>query len=84
VQTHIKIDPDTNTVSTRALWVTENLPAETLMYAPVYASRSRAPGAKKTADNILQSFVGYGITRVQLGGDNTTGQGIVAIRMGGV
>ncbi len=84
VQTHIKINPDTNTVSNRALWVTENLPAETLMYAPVYASRSRAPGANKTADEILQSFAGYGITRVQLGGDNTTGQGIVAIRMGGV
>lgn len=79
VQTHIRLDPDTKTVASGALWTAESLPVDTLLYAPLLATPSRG-GAPLTAQEILKKVQGLGLMRTQLGGDETTGQGVVALR----
>lgn len=81
VQTHIKLDPKTKTVAEHMLWTTENLPVDTLLYAPLMAAKSRATGVDLTADQILQKIAVLNLDRTQLGGDETTGQGMVALRI---
>lgn len=85
VQTHIKINPDTKTVAAGALWTTENLPVDTVLYAPLMATPPRMPEAPfATAKEILQKVVKLDLPRTHLGGDETTGQGMVALRFGDV
>lgn len=86
VQTHIRLDPVTKTVGeTRGLWTTESLPVDTLLYAPLMATPSRAalPSPRLSGHEVLTKIEALGLERVQLGGDETTGQGIVAVRMAG-
>ncbi len=85
VQTHIKIDPEKKTVQTGALWTSESLPTDTLLYAPVMATaaRTKVNGKDMKADEVLGKVVELTekqIPRTQLGGDETTGQGFVALR----
>jgi CRISPR-associated protein Cmr4 len=80
VQTHVRLDPTTKTVSTGALWTTESLPVDTLLYAPLMATKSRANGAAMTAQQIISKITTLDLSRTQLGGDETTGQGMVALR----
>ncbi len=79
VQTHIKLDPDRKTVQSGALWTTESLPVDSLLYAPMMATPARG-GASLSGQEVLQKVTGPGLTRAQLGGDETTGQGMVALR----
>jgi CRISPR-associated protein Cmr4 len=60
----------------------ESLPVDTLMYAPLMATQSRANnGAKKIeGKEILEKVAGVTPPRTQLGGDETTGQGWVSLR----
>jgi len=84
VQTHIKIEPETKTVKSGALWTVESLPIDSLMYIPVMATPSRKKGSTlKTAQEILNKVIGLDLLRTSLGGDETTGQGLVALRFGG-
>jgi CRISPR-associated protein Cmr4 len=83
VQTHIRLDPGTKTVAGTALWTTESLPGDALLYAPLMATRSRADGVKMSGKEVLEGIVKLGLTRTQLGGDETTGQGMVALRFAG-
>jgi CRISPR-associated protein Cmr4 len=85
VQTHIKIDPEKKTVSGGALWTSESLPTDTLLYAPVMATdaRTKVNGNGMKANDVLGKVVELAekqIPRTQLGGDETTGQGFVALR----
>jgi CRISPR-associated protein Cmr4 len=80
VQTHIKLDPDKKTVQTNALWTTESLPVDTLLYAPLMATKSRASGVDLSGRQVLEKVKGLGLVHTQLGGDETTGQGMVALR----
>lgn len=80
VQTHVRLDRDTKTVEGGGLWTTESLPADSLLYAPLLATRSRRNGTDLNAATILQRVADMGAERTQLGGDETTGQGIVALR----
>lgn len=80
VQTHVKLDPTTKTVSGGALWTSESLPVDTLLYAPLMATRSRANGVNLTGGQIIYKVTALDLPRTQLGGDETTGQGIVALR----
>lgn len=82
VQTHVRLDPEKKTVQTGALWTSESLPVDTLMYAPLMATRSRAK-VDLSGEAILQKITGLNLTRTQLGGDETTGQGMVALRFTG-
>lgn len=81
VQTHICLDQEKKTAKRGALWTTESLPVDTLLYAPLMATRSRAPGINLTGKQILEKLKSLNLTRTQLGGDETTGQGMVTLRI---
>lgn len=82
VQSHVRLDPDTKTVTGSALWTSESLPVDTLLYAPLLATPSRARnGTKLVAEAVLQRLFEQRLGRAQLGGDETTGQGIVGLRV---
>lgn len=83
VQTHVRLDPVTKTVETGALWTAESLPVDTLLYAPLMATGSRTKDVNLDAKQVLQKLADLPLPRVQLGGDETTGQGVVALRMSG-
>jgi CRISPR-associated protein Cmr4 len=84
IQTHIKLNPDTKTVEKGALWVTESLPMDSLMYLPVFSTDSRNTKVKKNASELLNMVTNLKLTRMQMGGDETTGQGVVSLKFGGV
>ena len=80
VQTHIKISPETKTVADGALWTSESLPVDSILYVPLMASDSRNPNFKMAAADVFTKLAGLGLERIQMGGDETTGQGMVALR----
>ncbi|NPV08296.1 MAG: type III-B CRISPR module RAMP protein Cmr4 [Anaerolineae bacterium] len=85
VQTHIRLSPETKTVAGErgagALWTVESLPPDTLLYAPILATASRQPESKLSAEEVLGKLEECELTHTQLGGDETTGQGWVALRL---
>jgi len=85
VQTHIRLDADTKTVAGErgagALWTVENLPPDTLLYSPLLAMASRNPEVELSAEEVLGKLEECDLRRTQLGGDETTGQGWVALRL---
>jgi CRISPR-associated protein Cmr4 len=84
VQTHVRLDPEKKTVQSGALWTSESLPIDTLLYAPLMATRSRRSGVDlDTGEKVLQKIIALNLMRMQLGGDETTGQGMVALRIAG-
>ena len=84
VQTHVRLNPDTKTVETSALWTTESLPVDTLLYAPLMAMKSRGNGTAWAADQVLGELKdALDGKRVQFGGDETTGQGWTTVKFAG-
>ncbi len=82
VITRIAIDRATKTVTGTALWTEENVPADTLLYVPVYATDARMAGRKEKGSEILQKARGLNtiVKYFQLGGDETVGRGMVRPR----
>lgn len=83
VQTHVRIDPDKKTVANRMLWTAEYLPADSLLFAPLFFTDSRAQNNGKSVEQIIGDFKYLDGSHLQLGGDETTGQGWVAARIYG-
>jgi CRISPR-associated protein Cmr4 len=83
VQTHVSLNKETKTAEGKALWMAENLPPDTLLYAPLMATKARRTGVELSADQIMSKLANAGLNRLQLGGDETTGQGVVALRIAG-
>lgn len=83
VQTHIRLNPDTKTVVSGGLWTSESLPADTLLYAPLMATRSRSKGVNLNGAQVFEKVGALNLNRTRLGGDETTGQGVVALRITG-
>ena len=89
VVTRISIDSKTKTATDKGLWTEENLPSDTLLYVPVYATQSRMSSGnqenghkRKSGADILTSartILPPG-TYIQLGGDETVGRGLVQTR----
>lgn len=89
-----RLDDVTKTVAGGALWTEEHLPSDTLLYAPLFASKPRVPEEnlpddwkeeardRSKASHVLE-FVKECVDgkRIQLGGDSTVGRGFVAVRM---
>jgi len=80
VEPHVCIDPDTGTAAEGKLFYTENLPPESLLVAPLMASATRSGKAdeKLGAAEVLaqiKAVLGRGV--LQMGGDATTGRGLV-------
>ena len=81
VQTHIKLSPETKTVATGALWTSESLPVDSILYTPLLATDSRNQSFKTMdAAKVLARLQEQDLPRIQMGGDETTGQGMVALR----
>ena len=84
VETHVRINPNTGTADDGGLFYTENLPPESLMVAPVLASASRSGAEELRADEVmaqLRSAIDGHL--LQIGGDATTGRGLVQVRLQG-
>lgn len=81
VQTHIKLTPETKTVASGALWTSESLPVDSVLYVPLLSTDSRNATLKSlSAADVFTKLEGLGLSRIQMGGDETTGQGMVALR----
>jgi CRISPR-associated protein Cmr4 len=86
VVTRVRLDPKKKTVEPGALWTEENLPTDTLLYAPVFATKPRTPSddhGLADAEAVLDFVQNQELKRVQLGGNETIGRGIVALRWRG-
>ena len=82
VEPHVRIDPATGTASGTGLFYTENLPPESLLLAPLLASATRSGRAddKLEADEVLVKLkTALNGKLIQLGGDATTGRGLVLV-----
>lgn len=86
VEPHVRINHETGTADDGGLFYTENLPPESLLIAPLLASQTRTG----TADNHLSAEEVF--TRIkplldgkllQIGGDATTGRGLVVAKVEG-
>ena len=81
VQTHIKLDPDKKTVESGALWTAESLPVDSLLYVPVMAVKSRRKEKDLDAAAVMKKLTDNLPARINFGGDETTGQGFVALKV---
>lgn len=81
VEPHVRIDPNTGTADGGGLFYTENLPPEALLIGAVMTSQTRN-GNSTPAEIVMQQITGSltGLkTPLQLGGDATTGRGLVQL-----
>lgn len=81
IEPHVRIDDTTGTASDGGLFYTENLPPESLLVAPLMASQTRSGKAEEKIDAIQVMAHMKAVLHSQLlqvGGDATTGRGLVA------
>ena len=84
VEPHVRIDEKTGTASDGGLFYTENLPPESLLLAPLLTSATRSKADNLDADEVLVKLrTALDGKLVQLGGDATTGRGLVMLKMTG-
>lgn len=84
VEPHVKIDNDTGVAVDGALFYTENLPPESILVGIVLASVERGSkdnrmSAEQCLNKALYEKDGISGQLVQMGGDSTTGRGLVLI-----
>jgi CRISPR-associated protein Cmr4 len=86
VVTRVQLKKDTKTVA-EGPWTEEHLPTDTLLYAPLFASTPRqksedltAVWKGKTASDVLAKVKELVPNRLQLGGDETIGRGMVRLQ----
>ncbi|MBA2226671.1 type III-B CRISPR module RAMP protein Cmr4 [Thermogemmata fonticola] len=77
----VGLDYERKTVKSGALFYEEFLPAETLFYSVVLASSSRRDGHNRSAQQILQYLRDNMPSVLQIGGDETIGKGLCAVRL---
>lgn len=80
IEPHVRIDDTTGTASDGGLFYTENLPPESLLIAPMLASQSRSKAEDKIdAITVMAHMKAVLHSKLlQVGGDATTGRGLVA------
>ncbi|KXW57585.1 RAMP superfamily protein [Ferrovum myxofaciens] len=84
VEPHVRIDPETGTAKDGGLFYTENLPPESVLIAPILASQTRTG---KKDDQLPAEAVMSQIRTVldgkllQIGGNATTGRGLVMAKV---
>jgi CRISPR-associated protein Cmr4 len=84
VEPHVRINEETGTADEGGLFYTENLPPESLLIAPLMASQTRTgkPDDVLDAMSVLLRLKNLLDNRpLQIGGDATTGRGMVAVRI---
>jgi len=84
VESHVRIDPETGSAQDGGLFYTENLPPESLLIAPLMASQTRT-GKKEDSDDATGVYIKIKTVidnkLLQIGGDATTGRGLVTVRI---
>lgn len=79
VEPHVRIDPKTGTADDGGLFYTENLPPESLLLAPLMASKTRDGKESLDASAVLEQIRSVMDGKLlQIGGNATTGRGLVA------
>jgi CRISPR-associated protein Cmr4 len=81
VVARVGLDYERKTVKSGALFYEEFLPAETLFYSVVLAAPSRREGHGKSAGEILGYLREKMPPVLQIGGDETIGKGLCAVRL---
>ena len=85
VEPHVRIDADTGTASDGGLFYSENLPPESLLVAPMLASKTRTGkgrDAELLAETVMAQIRGALDGKLlQIGGDATTGRGLVVTKV---
>ncbi|MFN3611716.1 type III-B CRISPR module RAMP protein Cmr4 [Tepidimonas sp.] len=85
VEPHVRIDDETGTASDGGLFYTENLPPESLLVAPLMVSQTRTGKGKEAetaaAAVMAQMKAVLDGQLLQIGGDATTGRGLVVTRI---
>jgi CRISPR-associated protein Cmr4 len=83
VEPHVRIDEKTGTASSGGLFYTENLPPESLLLAPLMASATRSGQAERleAADVMFKLKTLIDGRLIQIGGDATTGRGLVMAKV---
>lgn len=82
VEPHVRIDEKTGTAKDGGLFYTENLPPESLLVAPLLASQTRTgktDGHLKAEDVMNKIKTVMHGRLLQIGGDATTGRGLVVV-----
>jgi CRISPR-associated protein Cmr4 len=77
----IGLNYETKTVDKGALFYQEFLPTETVMYAIVFANNSRREDDGRRASEMLAFLREHLPGILQIGGDETTGKGLCAVRL---
>lgn len=88
VEPHVRINEETGTADSGGLFYTENLPPESLLVAPMLASRTRT-GKKRDEKEDWEEAAGVFLKirnvidgrLLQMGGDATTGRGLVMAKV---
>jgi CRISPR-associated protein Cmr4 len=70
---------DTGTTEDGSLRYTEFLPSETIMYSTLIFERSRKKDFSLNATEVMETFFSSFLSVIQIGGDETTGKGIVKL-----
>lgn len=89
VEPHVRINDDSGTAAEGGLFYTENLPPESLLIAPVFASierfhKEKKPQESMNAEQVMGKLAGaLDKQLVQVGGDATTGRGQVVLHFAG-
>ncbi len=84
VEPHVRINPETGTADSGGLFYTENLPPESLLIAPLMASRTRSGTDDLDAAEAMLKIRNVIDNRLlQIGGDATTGRGLVVAQVQG-
>ncbi|MCY4189495.1 MAG: type III-B CRISPR module RAMP protein Cmr4 [Bryobacterales bacterium] len=85
VESHVRINDDTGTADEGGLFYTENLPPETLLLAPLFASASRDgnhEASRLSAQDVMNEIkTSLDGNIFQIGGDATTGRGLVVAKV---
>ena len=79
VEPHVRINEKTGTADDGGLFYTENLPPESLLIAPLMVGQTRTgKGEESSADDVFQKMSALLNSQLlQIGGDATTGRGLV-------
>ncbi len=86
VEAHVRIDEETGTAKDGGLFYTENLPPESLLVAPLFASKVRSGNASdiQRAEEVMCKMCNVVDNRLlQIGGDASVGRGLVVARVQG-
>lgn len=82
ITTRVRLSPGTKTVADGALWTEEALPSDTLLMSTVMVRNSRKKDYERDANNLAEiAQTALSGARLQIGGDETTGSGFVALRV---